>query len=459
MRYASQRGLVSYPFGLAALAMLLLAIGAGIWLLLTPPPKKKSTLTMWTFARPHYDAYLEAVPAFEKAHPGVTVDLQLVSNNGLAQRLQAAFQADLDVPDLVEVEISSAGTFFRGPLKHIGFTDITDRLEAEGLFEKMVASRFAPYTSRGRVFGLPHDVHPVMLGYRKDIFDQEGIDASTIETWDDFIAVGKRLTIPDKRYMIEMSDTGRDQIEVCLFQRGGGYFDEAGKLIFDSEIAVQTMKWYIPLVADKKAGKPNPDKIANTLSSSFGSVIAQGMEAGYFLCVVMPDWRTKSFETDIAKMSGKMGLMPFPAVERGGTRTSTWGGTMLGITKHCKEQDLAWEFAKHLYMNDSDLEGRFAGTNILPPVRSAWEKPAFDKPNPYWSGQKLGREFANLAPQVPSQYTHPFIGTAKAKFSEALTTCVQEYEARGDTDFEAFVRKTLKEKADEVRRQIARNPY
>lgn len=110
-------------------------------------------------------------------------------------------------------------------------------------------------------------------------------------------------------------------------------------------------------------------------------------------------------------------------------------------------------------MNDSDLEGRFAGTNILPPVRSAWEKPAFDKPNPYWSGQKLGREFANLAPQVPSQYTHPFIGTAKAKFSEALTTCVQEYEARGDTDFEAFVRKTLKEKADEVRRQIARNPY
>ncbi|GAB4456871.1 MAG: hypothetical protein OHK0029_15570 [Armatimonadaceae bacterium] len=459
MNRSSQSGLFSFPFGMAALSMLILAVVSGVLLLVNQPPKKTATLTMWTFARNHYDAYLAAIPAFEKAHPGVTVDLQLVANNGLAQRLQAAFQADVDVPDLVEIEISSAGTFFRGPLKHIGFADITDRLKAEGLYEKMVASRFAPYTSRGRVFGLPHDVHPVMIGYRRDIFEEEGVDVSQIETWDDFIEVGKRLTIPNKRYMIEMSDTGRDQIEACLFQRGGGYFNEAGELIFDNEVAVETMAWYVPLVADQRAGKPNPNKIANTLSSSFGAVIAQGMEQGYFLCVVMPDWRTKLFETDIGKLSGKMGLMPFPAVEPGGARTTTWGGTMLGITRHSKNQDLAWELAKHLYMNETDLAERFAGTNILPPVRAAWDKPAFDAPNPYWSNQKLGREYANLAPMVPSQYTHPFIGTAKSKFSEALTACVQYYASQGEEGFEPFIRETLKTKADEVRRQIARNPY
>jgi arabinosaccharide transport system substrate-binding protein len=453
-------GVFSYPFGMAALSMLVLAVVAGTLLALNPPPKKTATLTMWTFAKPHYEAYLTAVPAFEKAHPGVKVDLQLVSNSGLANRLQAAFQADLaDVPDLVEIEISSAGTFFRGPLNHIGFADLTDRLKAEGLFDKMVASRFAPYTTRGRVFGLPHDVHPVMLGYRRDIFEQEGVDASTLETWDDFIAAGKKLTIPDKRYMIEMSDTGRDALEACLFQRDGGYFDAQGQLIFDNEIAVETLLWYIPLVADRKAGGPNPDKIANTLSSSFGAVIAQGMESGYFLSVLMPDWRSKSFENDIGKMKGKMALMPFPAVKKGGRRTTTWGGTMMGITRACKNQDLAWEFAKHLYLNERDLAERFAGTNILPPVRAAWREPAFDRPNPYWSGQKLGREYADLAPDVPSQYTHPFIGTAKAKFSEALTVCVQYYEDNGDRDFPAFVRKTLKEKADEVRKQVARNPY
>jgi arabinosaccharide transport system substrate-binding protein len=439
---------------MAAFSMLILALIAGTWLTLNPPPKKTATLTMWTFAKPHYEAYLKALPAFEKENPGVTVNLELVANQGLPQRLQAAFLADLDVPDMVEVEISSAGTFFRGPVEHIGFTDLTPRIQAEGLDKKMIPARFAPYTSRGRIFGLPHDVHPVMLGYRRDIFEKEGIDASQIETWDDFIKVGQKLTIPDKRYMVEMSDTGRDQIEICLFQRGGGYFDKDGKLIFDDETAVETIKWYVPLVA-----KNSKTKIGNNLSSSYGSVIAQGMDQGYFLCIFMPDWRSKGFENDIGKMSGKMALMPLPAVTKGGTRTSTWGGTMMGITKKSKNQELAWRFAKHLYLNEKDLAERFADTNILPPVRAAWKEPAFDKENPYWSGDKLGRKYADLAPEVPAQYTHPFINTAKGKFGEALTLCVQYYQQNGDKDFENYIRKTLKERADEVRRQIARNPY
>lgn len=444
----------SFPFGMAALAMLVLAAVSGTLLALTPPPKSTATLTYWTFAKPHYDAYLKAKPAFERAHPGVTVDLQLVSGNGLPQRLQAAFQADLDVPDMVEIEISSAGSFFRGPLNHVGFEDITDRIKADGLDKKMVASRFEPYTSRGRIFGLPHDVHPVMIGYRRDIFEKEGVNPDSIKTWDDFVRVGQKLTIPGKRYMIEMSDTGRDQIEACLFQRGGGYFDENNNVIFDDSIAVDTVKWYVPLVAAN-----SKTKIANSLSSSYGSVIAQGMQEGYFLCIVMPDWRTKGFENDIGAMKGKMALMPFPAVREGERRTSTWGGTMLGITKHCKNKDLAWEFAKYLYLNEKDLAERFADTNILPPVRAAWKEPAFDAKREYWSNQPLGRLYANLAPNVPGQYASPFVNVAKDKFSESLTSCVQYYNQNGDVGFDQYVRQSLKDRADDVRRQIGRNPF
>ena len=444
----------SFPFGKAALWLLLLACASGAFLLATPPPKQTATLVMWTFAKPHYEAYLKALPAFEKAHPGVHVDIQLVANTGLAQRLQSAFQADLDVPDICEIEISAAGSFFRGPLNHIGFADLTDRINAEGLQDKMVAARFTPYTSRGRIFGLPHDVHPVMLAYRRDLMEKEGIDVSKIVTWDDFIAVGKKLTIPDKRYMIEMSDSGSDQLEVCLFQRGGGYFDPQGKVIFDNETAVETMKWYVPLVAGS-----SKTKIGNNLSSSYGSVIAKGVEDGYFLCLVAPDWRTKGIETDIGKMKGKMALMPLPRVTAGGPPTSTWGGTMLGITRHGTHQDLAWEFAKFLYLSPEDLAQRFADTNIIPPVKAAWKEPAFDTLRPYWSNQPLGRKYADLAPFVPSQYTSPFIVTAKGKFSEALVTCVGQYNAHGDAGFDQFVRQTLRNRAEDVRAQMGRNPY
>lgn len=440
----------SFPFGNAALSLLILSVLTGGWLAAHAPPRRTATLVFWTFARQHYDAYVKAIPSFEAEHPGVTVQLQLVSNTALASRLQAAMLADLDVPDMVEIEISSAGTFFRGPLKDVGFLDLTDRIHKSGLWDGMVRARFAPYTSRGHIFGLPHDVHPVQLAYRRDIFEKEGVDVSKIRTWDDFIAVGRKLTIPNKRYMIELSDSDPSNLEMCLFQRDGGYFDPQGRCIFDNETAVQTMLWYVPLVA-------GPNKIGNNLGG--GQILTRAVEDGYLLCLVCPDWRSKSIETDIPRMAGRMALMPLPAVAPGGRRTSTWGGTMLGITKKCRHPDLAWALAMHLYLDKAQLAQRFRDTNILPALRSAWDQPSFKEPRSYWSGQPLGSLYARLAPHVPFQYTSPFISTAKAKLGEALVSCVQYYKDHGEAGFEQFVRRKLREKADDVRRLIARNPY
>lgn len=440
----------TFPYGRAALSILVLALLSGCWLALARPPKKTATLTMWTFAKPHYEAYLKAAKSFEADHPGITVDVQLVSNDAVTTRLQAAFWANLDVPDLVEVEISSAGSFFRGPLEHIGFSDLTDRIHQSGLWDRMVRARFAPYTSRGRIFGLPHDVHPVQLAYNRELLERLGVDPRKIETWDDFIRVGRQVTIPGKRYMIEFGDSDNTQIETCLFQRGGGYFSPDGKCILDDEAAVETMKWYVPLVAGKGA-------IGNTLGG--GQILTKAVEEGYLVCLIAPDWRTKSLEETIPRMSGKMALMPFPALKPGGRRTSTWGGTMLGITRRCRDQDLAWQFAMHLYTDKSQLGERFRGTNILPALRAAWDQPAFRERRPFWSNEALGTSYAKLAPDVPYQYTSPFILTAKPKLGEALVDCVQYYRANGDAGFDEFVRRRLHQSATEIRQMIARNPY
>jgi arabinosaccharide transport system substrate-binding protein len=443
----------SFPFGSAALAILILSLMSGFWLLFHPASAKTATLTVWVFSKEHKENYDKAIPAFEKSHPGKTVQIQLVSNNALATRLQAAFLADVDVPDLVEIEISSAGSFFRGPLERVGFLDLTDRIHKGGLYDKLVHARLAPYTKKGHIFGLPHDVHPVMLVYNREAFEQEHIDVNKIETWDDFIREGRRVTRttgPNPQYMIELLDNNTQSFEPLMFQRGGGYFDPQGNCIFDNEAAVQTMIWYTPLVA-------GPKPIGNSLSS--GLNIALAVKGRYFLTIISPDWRTKTFEKDIAHMSGKMALMPLPAATKGGPRTSTWGGTMMGIAKKCPNPDLAWELAQHLYLNKADLARRFEASNILPATSAAWSDPSFDTPRPYWSGQPLGRLYANLAPQVPFQYSSPFIQVAKDKVGEAVVACSQRYRAQGDRDFEKFVRETLTAKANEVRKLIERNPY
>lgn len=440
----------SFPFGKAAFSMLALALLSGFWLAAHPTPPKRASLAFWTFAATHYDAYREAIPSFEAANPGVKVDLQLVAGSAVTTRLQAAFWADLDVPDLVEAEISAAGSFFRGPLKDVGFLDLTDRIRRDGLWDGMVQARFAPYTSRGRIFGLPHDVHPVQIAYRRDIFEKEGIDVRQIRTWDDFVQVGRRLTIPNRRYMIELSDTASSQLEMCLFQRDGGIFNAQGECILDNEVAVETMRWYVPLVA-------GPEKIGNTLGS--GQILTNAVEDGYLLCLLTPDWRSKVIEKDIPRMCGKMALMPLPAVKPGGRRTSTGGGTMLGITRRCKDPELAWKFAKHLYLDKAELAERFRDTNIVPALRAAWDHPTYHEKRDYWSGQPLGDLYAHLAPQVPFQYTSPLIVTAKAKLGEALVSCVQYYNSRGEDGFADYVRGRLRQSAEEVRAMIRRNPY
>jgi arabinosaccharide transport system substrate-binding protein len=464
----------SFPFGPAAFSILCLALLSGFWLAAHPSPPNSATLRFWVFARTHYEAYQEAIPSFEAAHPGVQVQMQLVANAALAPRLQAAFLADLDIPDLVELEISSAGSLFRGPLEDVAFLDLTDRIHQLGLWDRMVQARFAPYTSRGRIFGLPHDVHPVMLAYRRDIFEREGVDVEAIRTWDDFIRVGRRLTIPNRRYMIELSDSNSSNLEMFLFQRGGGYFDPQGECIFDNEVAVETMRWYVPLVA-------GPDRIGNNLGG--GQILTRAVEDGYLLCLIAPDWRSKVLESDIPRMKGKMALMPLPAPSASATsstkpepattppsiggpggpgeprRTSTWGGTMLGISKRCQDPELAWQFALHLYLDKRELAERFRDTNILPPLRDAWNQPAFSEPNPYYSNQPLGVLYAQLAPQVPFQYTSPHVVTAKSKLGEALVACVQYYNQHGERGFDGYVRSRLRKSADQVRAMIRRNPY
>jgi len=74
-----------------------------------------------------------------------------------------------------------------------GLLDLTDRLRADGLDKRLVA--IAPHVSgrrAGAFYALPHDVHPVMLAYRRDLVEALGIDVSKLTTWDKFVEVGRR---------------------------------------------------------------------------------------------------------------------------------------------------------------------------------------------------------------------------------------------------------------------------
>jgi arabinosaccharide transport system substrate-binding protein len=448
---------MQFPFGKAPLWILITTIAAALAMLLGRWSGQTATpdLVMATFSRTHVEFYEKSIPAFERKH-GVKVQLQLVDMRALTSRLQAAMIAGTGVPDLVEVEKAAMGYFTKGPLDDIGFVDLTDRLRADGLFEKMVASRFSLWTSRGRTFAIPHDVHPVMLAYRRDIVEELGIDVSTLRTWDDFAAMGRRITadvdgdgVVD-RYALDLPTAATEVLELLILQRGGAIFDAAGEVAFDSPVVADTICWYV-------AQTTGSTRIS--FPAGWGQTLSKIMLDGLVVFYFAPDWRTKQFEIDGPGIGGKMALMPLPSWDEGGRRVSTWGGTGLAITKASKRPDLAWEFAKHIYLDQTQLGDRFLATNIISPLEAAWNSPVYDSPNAFYSDQPLGRLYADLAPSTPASYAAPYLLLGTSKLGEVLIDAGIYYAKNQEIGLREFVSVELKRKADEVRRVSRRNAF
>jgi arabinosaccharide transport system substrate-binding protein len=448
---------MQFPFGNAPLAILILAVISGAALLASSgqqPPRPD--LIYETFTKEHAAAYRPVIAAFEKEN-NCTIRLEVVDQFAVRGRLQAALQVGAPVPDMVELLDDTLGLFTQGPLEDVGFVDLTDRVHQSGLYDKCVQSRFAKWTSRGHIFALPHDVHPVMLGYRRDLIDQLGIDVTKLTTWDDFCRVGRQVVArsrgPDglpQHYMINLPADGADALRMFILQDGVPMFTPQGDVNFDQPATADVLCWYV----HQSVGR---DRIA--FDAGYNQNFSRAMADGLFLFFICPDWRTMQVQMDSPYMAGKLALIPVPAWRPGGLRTTTWGATGLTITKQCKNVDLAWKLAMRLYYNPVELGPRFASTNILPPLKSAWTLPQFLAPRPFWSNQRLGQIYSALAPDVPAQPPSPYMLQASYKLMEAFANSLEYYQAHGDNGLHDYALAELHRCADDIRTIIRRNVF
>lgn len=429
-----------FPYGKAPFWLFAVALGSTLLLAFTRGERpERPDLVLAIFAEQHIPAYKRAIPHFERTR-NVRVTTQLVNWQSLQTRVQNALLADTEVPDMLEIAEGSLGFFTRGPREDIGFLDLTDRIHGEGYYDRMVASRFSLWTARGRIYALPHDVHPVALAYRRDIVEALGIDVKSLDTWEAFVEVGRRVTgdrdgdgVLDQ-YMLDLPYDGSWGLLILIVQRGGQLFDAEGRVAFNSEVTEDTIVWYL----EQTHG---PRKIA--YECGWGQPLLKAMTDGLALFYWTPDWRSYLYQKDVPGLKGKMGIMPLPAWEKGGRRTSVWGGTGLTITKRTKRPDLAWDLAKTLYFDQKELGQRFTQTNIIPPLRDAWNLPEFATPNAYYSGQKIGLLYAELAAESPPFYSAPLDAAARAKLNEAFGRALEYYEDNGTRGLREKVRREL----------------
>lgn len=442
---------------LSVILIVVLAAASAVAMAAWPSPKREG-LQMWTFARLHKQLYDPIVDGWNR-DAKVPTQITLMGIQGMERRMLAAFLSGMPFADLVEVERANAGRAFRGPPESVGFLDLTDRLHAEGIDAQINAPSFSPWSSRGRIYGLPHDVHPVMLGYRADLVEAAGIDVSQIETWEDYFRVMAPLMKagPDGKpshYLLNLWETHQTTIEILLLQAGGGFFDADGRCVVESDVNADVL-------AHMVGWCHGPKRVAAD-APYFAASGNKLLLDGYVIASFMPDWMCNVWKNEIPQLSGKVKVMPLPAWTKGGRRTSVWGGTMLGIPKTTQDPDAAWAFAKRLYLSPDLARSTYKTADIVTPVRSFWSDPVFDEPDPYFSGQGKGRLFINLAPQVPLRTGSPYNAFAQLRVQDALVALVKYANESGKfepDDLRGEAKRLLHEAAGMVQEQMDRNVF
>lgn len=454
------KSLKTFPIGpLVILIIAALSSAAiAVW-----PSEKSEGLVFWTFAPHHARMYGEAIEEWNKqaaASEDEPIQMFVLSMGALNRRTQSGMWAKTPTSDLVEIEQPSVARFMAGPVEEVGFYDLTDRLKAEGIYDQLNKPSFAPWSSRGRIFGLPHDVHPVLLCYRADLVEAAGIDVSQIKTWDDFERVMKPLVADTDgdgkvdRYPLGLWYTSARDVEGLLLQANGGTFDEDGNSIIASDanakVLARIVTWCV-----------GPNRIAID-APEFDPGGNQLKLDGHVVAALMPDWLAGVWKNALGDLKGKVKLMPIPAWEEGGRQTSVIGGTMIAIPKTTRDFDTAWAFAKELYLSPELAKKLYETNHIISPRVDLWDEPYYAVKEPYFSNQQTGLMYIEQAPNVPFRTSSPFHQVAMQQIMNVAFDVKQYAEENDEYDLDALVPETkrLLELAEQrIKMEMSRNVF
>jgi hypothetical protein len=135
---------------------------------------------------------------------------------------------------------------------------------------------------------------------------------------------------------------------------------------------------------------------------------------------------------------------------------------MLGLAKSSRHLARDWNFAKYVYFSADVATALYRTTGIVTPVKAHWNNPVFNEPDPYFSGQAVGREYLNLAPDVPSRGSSPYTVQALIEVNNGLVQLVAYAERTHQFEVSALLpeaQRLLEEAHRTMEAKLARNVF
>jgi multiple sugar transport system substrate-binding protein len=322
----------------------------------------ETVIRFWAMGR-EAEVVAQFIPEFERANPGIRVDLQHIPWTSAHEKLLTAFAAD-SLPDMCQLgntwipEFAALGVL--EPLQ--GRVDASSVIDEADYFPGIWDTNLID----GRLLGVPWYVDTRLVFYRKDMLAKAGFDAPprTWAEWERAMAAVKRDVGPDRYAVMLPLNEFEQQLSFALQQDDPLLRDEDGRGNFRSPGFRRTLAFYANMFERGWAPPMSETQISNVWDEFFN---------GFYAFYVSGPWNIREFRKRApAALKDAWGTMPLPGPDGPGAGIA--GGTSLVLFRSSPRKQASWKLIE--FLSQPDIQQRFhAEIGDLPPRRSTWEHP------------------------------------------------------------------------------------
>jgi len=171
------------------IAAVLLAVGCA-----KEGGEESTVITVWeTYSAEERAIFLTWVEQFEKANPGISVEVTNIPFDGMEPKILTSLATET-APDIGRVDVA-----FLPKLAIRGALQPLDEYGIDGLKGELRAVALSSCVVDGKTYGLPDQVNGLCLFYNRELFEQAGLDPDDPpDDWEEFVEYAVTLTDPEK---------------------------------------------------------------------------------------------------------------------------------------------------------------------------------------------------------------------------------------------------------------------
>lgn len=329
-------------------------------------------------------------------------------------KLNSAIQDGYGTPDVVQLEYFALPQYaVSGQLR-----DLTSRTTNYGSF--YTPGSWSSVQLDGRVYGVPMDSGPMAFFYNQDVFEQAGVNAAKIRTWDDYYRAAKKLK--ENGVYIAADDGDASFYNAMIWLAGGRPYNTShdGKevsITLDTDTGTQEFTRFWQQMID--------EDLVNTRLDTWSDDWKQALGSGAVASLFAGAWMPSLLLADVPGTAGLWRVAQMPTAH-GNLTNAENGGSALGVLSSSRRPEASWRFIEYVCHETAGIMTRVDGgafpadnatLNSANFLNKTTVRDARGIEVPYFGGQKFNTVLAQAASHVSTGYQYlPFEVYARSDF-------------------------------------------